>query len=236
MSSMSVAFLTPAEWAAVRLSLLVAVAATLACLPAGIALGYVLARRNFPGKFAVETLVSLPLVLPPVVTGYLLLVLLGRRGWLGQYLYEWLGWSVVFTWEGAALASAVMAFPLMVRAIRVAFADVDVRLEQAARTLGAGPLETFGRISLPLARRGVIAGAVLAFARSLGEFGATIMVAGNIPGETQTIPLYIYSQINSPGGMEQSFRLVLVSILIAAAALVIAEALERRGHRDRGGI
>src|SRR3982751_5220989 len=154
---MSAWLLRAEEWEAVRLSLLVSATATLASLPPGVALGYLLARRRFPGKSAVETALSLPLVLPPVVTGYLLLVLLGRRGPLGHYLAEWFGVAVVFTWKGAALASAVMASPLMVRAIRVAFAGVDVRLEQAARTLGAGRLETFARISLPLARRGVIA-------------------------------------------------------------------------------
>jgi molybdate transport system permease protein len=221
--------LTPGEWTAVRLSIQVALTATLASLPFGILLGYVLARRQFRGKSLVETALSLPLVLPPVVTGYLLLVAFGRRGPIGQYLEQWFGVSVVFTWKGAALASAVMAFPLMVRAIRLAFTDVDQRLEQVARTLGAGRVETFLRISLPLARRGVIAGGVLAFARSIGEFGATIMIAGNIPDETQTIPVYIYTLINSPGGMEQSWRLVVVSIIIAAAALVVAEFLDRRG-------
>jgi molybdate transport system permease protein len=211
----------------------VSVTATLLSLPVGILLGYLLARRQFPGKSLVETALSLPLVLPPVVTGYLLLVAFGQRGLIGQYLEQWFGLIVVFTWKGAALASAVMAFPLMVRAIRLAFAEVDLRLEQVARTLGAGRVETFFRISLPLARRGVIAGGVLAFARCIGEFGATIMIAGNIPDETQTIPLYIYTLINSPGGMEQSGRLVVVSILIAAAALVLAELLDRRGGARR---
>ncbi len=225
--------LTPAEWSAVRLSLQVALTATLVSLPFGIAIGFLLARKQFPGKSLVETVLSLPLVLPPVVTGYLLLAAFGRRGFLGQYLEQWFGVTVVFTWKGAALASAVMAFPLMVRAIRLAFAEVDQRLEQAARTLGAGRFETFFRISLPLARRGVIAGSVLAFARSIGEFGATIMIAGNIPGETQTVPLSIYSSINSPGGMEQSARLVIVSILIAATALIVAEVLDRRGGARR---
>jgi molybdate transport system permease protein len=230
---MSTWVLTPDEWTAVRLSLLVSVTATLTSLPPGVALGYLLARRRFPGKSAVETFLSLPLVLPPVVTGYLLLVLLGRRGAIGHFLDEWFGVAVVFTWKGAAVASAVMAFPLMVRAIRVSFAEADVRLEQAARTLGAGRLETFARVSLPLARRGIIAGAVLAFARGLGEFGATVMIAGSIPGETQTIPLYIYGQVSSPGGVEQSARLVVVSVLIAAAALVVAEYLERRRPAGR---
>jgi molybdate transport system permease protein len=221
--------LSPGEWSALRLSVLVALTATLVSLPFGVALGNLLARRQFFGKSAVETVLSLPLVMPPVVTGYLLLVLFGQRGLLGRNLQAWFGIQIVFTWKGAALASAVMAFPLMVRAIRVAVAGVDVRLEQAARTLGAGPLETFFRVTLPLARRGVIAGSVLAFARGLGEFGATVMIAGNIPGETQTIPLYIYTLLNSPGGMDASTRLVVVSILLAAVALVLAEWLERGG-------
>ncbi len=222
--------LTAAEWSAVQLSLRVALAATLVSLPLAIALGYLLARGSFRGKIVVETCLSLPLVLPPVVVGYFLLLAFGKQGWLGAALSSWLGVRLVFTWKGAALASAVMAFPLMVRSIRIAVAGVDVRLEQAARTLGAGPLEAVFRITLPLARRGIIAGAVLAFARSMGEFGATIMIAGNIPGETQTIPLYIYSLLNVPGGMEQGTRLVLASIVLATAALVVAEWLERRGQ------
>jgi molybdate transport system permease protein len=220
--------LTSGEWSAVSLSVRVAVVATAVSLPAGVAMGYLLARGRFWGKSLLETALNLPLVLPPVVTGYLLLVLLGRRGWIGRYLDAWFGIHLVFTWQGAALASAVMAFPLMIRAIRVAFSEVDNRLEQAARTLGAGPLETFFRVSLPLARRGVIAGAILAFARSFGEFGATVMIAGNLPGETQTIPLYIYSQANSPGGIDDSARLVIVSVGIAAAAVGISEYLDRK--------
>jgi molybdate transport system permease protein len=220
--------LTPEEWSAVWLSLKVALTATIVSLPFGIGMGYLLARRQFWGKSLVETFLSLPLVLPPVVTGYLLLVLLGRRGWIGFYLDEWFGVHLVFTWKAAALASAVMAFPLMVRSIRVAFAEVDQRLEMAARTLGAGRLETFARISLPLARRGILAGAVIAFARSIGEFGATVMIAGNLPGETQTIPLYIYTQANSPGGIEQSARLVVACVIIAVVALGISEFLERK--------
>jgi molybdate transport system permease protein len=218
--------LTAEEWSAVRLSLMVAVTATAFSLPFGIALGRLLARRQFFGKPLVETVLNLPLVLPPVVTGYVLLVLLGSHGILGRWLDEWFGVTLVFTWKGAALASAVMAFPLMTQAIRLAFASVDPRLEQAARTLGAGWLETFWRIGLPLARRGIFAGAVLGFARSLGEFGATIMIAGDIPGQTQTIPLYVYSAAGSPGGMAQSVRLVLVSIVIAAAALILVRRLE----------
>lgn len=233
---MSDILLNPEEWSAVQLSLFVASAATIGSLPFGIGMGYLLARRQFYGKSFVETVLSLPLVLPPVVTGYLLLVVLGSKGFVGQYLDAWFGLRIIFTWKAAALASAVMAFPLMVRAIRVAFAEVDVRLEQAARTLGAGPLDTFFAVSLPLARRGVIAGAVLAFARSIGEFGATIMVAGNIPGDTKTIPVYIYTLLYSPGGMEESVRLVVVSILIAAAALATAEFLDRRSLAKRATV
>lgn len=223
-------WLSAEEGNAVLLSLQVAVLATLLTLPLGIALGWVLARKDFPGKTLLETVVHLPLVLPPVVTGYFLLVLCGRRGWLGPWL-ESLGLQLVFTWQGAVVAAAVMAFPLMVRAIRQAFAGVDPRLEEAARTLGAGPLRTFFRISLPLARRGVVAGAVLAFARSLGEFGATIMLAGNIPGVTQTMPLYVYSMSNAPGGLDNSLRLVLVAVAIAFLALFLSEWLERQGTR-----
>jgi molybdate transport system permease protein len=220
--------LTPEEWSAIGLSLQVAVTATVVSLPFGIGMGYLLARRRFWGKSLVETLLSLPLVLPPVVTGYLLLVLLGRRGWIGSTLDQWFGVRLVFTWKAAAIASAVMAFPLMVRSIRVAFAALDQRLEMAARTLGAGRFEAFIRISLPLAKRGVLAGSVLAFARSIGEFGATVMVAGNIPGETQTIPMYIYTEANAPGGIEQSARMVLACIVIAIVALGISEFLERK--------
>jgi molybdate transport system permease protein len=221
--------LSSLEWSAVWLSLKVALTATVVSLPFGIGLGYLLARRQFLGKNLLETFLSLPLVLPPVVTGYFLLVLFGRRGWIGSPLDQWFGIQLVFTWKAAALASAVMAFPLMIRSIRVAFAEIDQRLEKAARTLGAGPLETFGRISLPLARRGIIAGAVLAFARSIGEFGATIMIAGNLPGETQTIPLYIYTEANAPGGIEQSARLAIACVIIAVVVLWISGFLER--HR-----
>jgi molybdate transport system permease protein len=220
--------LSAAEWTALGLSLQVAVVATLAGLPLAIAIGYLLARHDFVGKSAVETAVYLPLVLPPVVTGYVLLVLFGQRGALGRCLEAWFGMRLVFDWKGAALASTVMALPLMVRTVRLAIAEVDVRLEQAARTLGAGPLETLFRVTLPLARRGLIAGAVLGFARSMGEFGATIMIAGNIPGETQTAPLYIYSALNVPDGIEQSMRLVVLAVLVSAGALALSERLERR--------
>jgi molybdate transport system permease protein len=201
-----------------------------ASLPFGVALGWLLARRDFAGKLAVETLVNLPLVLPPVVTGYVLLVAFGRHGWLGRYLVRWFDVRLVFDWKGAALASAVVAFPLMVRAIRLTFAAVDPRLEQASRTLGVGPVGTFFRVTLPLARGGVVAGCVLAFARSMGEFGATIMIAGNIPGQTRTVPLFIYSLLESPGGAEQAWRVIVLSVLLSAAALLVGEYLDRRGR------
>lgn len=224
-------WLSPAEWQALRLSVLVATVAVGASLPLAVALGWLLAKRQFAGKFLVETLVNLPLVLPPVVTGYLLLVLFGRRGLLGEALERTLGLRFVFDWKGAALAAAVVSFPLLVRPIRLAFAAVDDRMIYAARTLGAGPLDAFRSIALPLARPGILSGAVLGWARSLGEFGATIMIAGNIPGETRTIPLLIYSQLETPGGMAASARLVVASIAIAAAALAAGEWLDARGRR-----
>jgi molybdate transport system permease protein len=228
-------FLSLPEWQAIRLTLLVAFTAVAASLPLAIALGWLLAKRDFPGKFLVETAVNLPLVLPPVVTGYLLLVAFGRNGWLGQWLEQTLGLRFVFDWKGAALASAVVGFPLLIRPIRQAFAAVDERLVQAARTLGAGPLDAFWTVLLPLSRPGIISGCVLAFARSMGEFGATIMIAGNIPGVTRTMPLMIYTLLDSPRGEVQARGLVLVSIVIAAAALLAGELLERYGRsRLRG--
>lgn len=226
--------LSAEEFEAVRVSLLVAFTAVIASLPLGIAIGWLMARCQFPGKFAVETLVNLPLVLPPVVTGYLLLMAFGRNGWLGAALERWLGVRFIFDWKGAALAAAVVSFPLMVRSIRLAFTAVDVQLEQAARTLGAGPFDAFWTISLPLARNGVIAGCVLAFARSIGEFGATVMIAGNIAGRTRTMSLFIYNQLETPGGIDRSRTLVVASILLAAAALVAGEILERRGRKRLG--
>ena len=221
--------MTADAWNAIGLSLLVAATAVLVSLPFGAALGWLLARREFLGKSVLETVVNLPLVLPPVVTGWLLLVAFGRRGVVGGFLEEWLGVRLVFDWKGAALAAAVVSFPLMVRSIRIAFDAVDRHLEQAARTLGASPFDAFFTVALPNARRGIVAGCVLAFARSLGEFGATIMIAGNMPGRTQTIPLAIYSELESPGGMERSLPLILFSILIAAAALAIGNWIDRRG-------
>lgn len=227
--------LTAPEWQAVRLTLLVASVAVLITLPLAIAAAWLLAKRSFPGKFLFETVVNLPLVLPPVVTGYLLLVLFGRRGLLGGVLESMLGIRFVFDWKGAALASAVVAFPLLVRPIRLAFTSIDDRLLQAARTLGARPLDVFWSIALPLARPGVFSGALLGFARSMGEFGATIMIAGNMPGETQTIPLLIYSQLETPDGMTTSLRLVWLTIAIAAAALLAGEYLDRMARRRLQG-
>ena len=208
--------------------------ATLFSLPCAVALGYLLARRQFPGKTLVETLVNLPLVLPPVVVGYLLLTSFGRNGWLGAWFDRWLGIRFVFDWKGAALAAAVVAFPLMVRAIRLAFSAQDERLVQAARTLGAGRWDAFWTISLPLARNGIIAGLVLAFARSMGEFGATVMIAGNIAGRTRTVSLFIYHQLETPGGLQNSQGLIAASIVLSTGALFLGEYLERRGRRRLG--
>ena len=221
---------TPEEWQAVRLSLLVATAATAATLPPGVLLGWLLARFDFRGKWIVETLAMLPLVLPPVVVGYALLVTFGARGPVGSLLESWFGVRVVFTWLGAAVAAAVVSLPLMVRSSRVAFAGIDPRLGQVARTLGASPVAAFFRVTLPLAMRGVVAGGVLSFARGLGEFGATIMVAGNIPGRTRTIPLFVYTMLQTPGGETRAWRIVVVSVLLSAAALAVSEYLDRRGR------
>jgi molybdate transport system permease protein len=223
--------LTPEEWQAIRLTLQVAAVAVLGGLPLAIVLGWILAKREFPGKFLAETLISLPLVMPPVVTGYLLLMVFGRRGLLGGFLEDWLGLRFVFDWKGAALAAGVVGFPLLVRPIRQAFEAIDDQLIGAARTLGAKPLDAFWTITLPLARPGILSGCVLAFARSMGEFGATIMIAGNIPGETRTLTLQIYSLLENPDGLAASYRLVLVSIVIAALALAASELLARYGHR-----
>ncbi|MEZ6095249.1 MAG: molybdate ABC transporter permease subunit [Pirellulaceae bacterium] len=216
------------EWNAIGLSLWIATVSVAISLPFGLWLGLVMSRSRFPGKLIVETVVNLPLVLPPVVTGYLLLVSFGKNGWIGAWLVRALGIEIVFDWKGAALASAIVSFPLMVRAIRIAFDAVDRKQEVAARTLGASPWDVFLSISLPLARKGVVAGCILAFARSLGEFGATIMVAGNIAGETQTIPLFIYEKLQTPGGMYQATGVVLFSILLAAIAIYLSSRFESR--------
>ena len=220
------------EWNALRLSFQVASCAAIIGLPLAVAVGYLLARGRFRGRWLIEVIVNLPLVLPPVVVGYLLLVAFSPRGPIGSLLMDWFGVRLVFTWWGAVLASVVVSFPLMVRAIRLTFQGIDPRLEMAAQSLGAGRLRTFWTVSLPLARRGVIAGAVLGFARSLGEFGATIMIAGNIEGRTRTIPLAIFTLTNQPGGMERSWRLVGLAILLACGALAASEWLERRQSTD----
>jgi molybdate transport system permease protein len=227
--------LTSAEWQAVRLTLLVSFVAVAITLPLAIALGWLVAKRTFPGKLVLEVFLNLPLVLPPVVTGYLLLVTFGRQGLLGGFFERAFGLRFIFDWKGAALASAVVSFPLLVRPIRLAFSGVDDRMLQAARTLGAGRADAFWSVAMPLARPGILAGCILAFARSMGEFGATIMIAGNIAGETQTVPLLIYSLLEAPGGMQQSVRLVITSIVIAAAALVIGELLDRSQRRRLQG-
>ena len=231
----TLALLSAAELTALQLSLRVSFWAVALSLPFGILFGYVLARRNFLGKSLVDGLLHLPLVTPPVVVGYLLLVLFGRNGVVGKFLAEAFGISLVFSWRGAALASAVMAFPLMVRAIRLSIEAVDRRLEAAAATLGAAPLRVFFTVTLPLSLPGVVAGVVLAFARSLGEFGATITFASNIPGETRTLPLELYTLLQVPGGETRALRLAAVSVIISIAALVAAEILTRRQKRRLDG-
>ena len=216
------------EWLALRLSFWVGLCAVVFSLPAAIAVGYLLARWQSRFKWLAELVINLPLVLPPVVTGILLLTVFAPSGWLGATLERWFGLRVVLHWWGAALAAAVVSFPLMVRAMRLAFQAVDPRLEMAARSLGASRLDAFVGITLPLARNGLLAGCVLGFAPSLGEFGATIMVAGNIVGETQTLPLAIFSEANRPGVQEGMWRLVAISVALAAVALVVSEWLERR--------
>jgi molybdate transport system permease protein len=220
--------LSPDEWTAVRLSLRVATVAMFASLPVGIAVAYVLARAHFPGKSIVNGIVLLPLILPPVVTGYLLLLSFGRRGPIGAFLDEHFGIVFSFRWTGAALACAVMAFPLLVRAIRLSIESVDRRLEDAAGTLGANPIWVFLFVTLPLILPGIIAGMILCFAKAMGEFGATITFVSNIPGETQTLPSAIYTLTQIPGGETGALRLTLVSIVISMGALLISELLARR--------
>ena len=226
--------LTREEWEVLALSARVAAACALVLALPGIALGWLLARARFRGKVLVDALLHAPLVLPPVATGYLLLVVLGRRGLLGAWLYQHFGISFAFTWKAAVAASAVMALPLMVRAVRLAVELVDRRLEEAAYTLGAGPLRIFWSITLPLALPGVVTGLILSFARSLGEFGATMIFAGNIAGETRTLPLAIYSCLQTPDGEGAAFRLVAISLVVALAALAASEWLARRVRRFRG--
>jgi len=222
--------LTPEEWTAILLSLRIALVATAAALPFGIAVAWLLARKQFWGKSLLDGLVHLPLVLPPVVTGYLLLISFGRRGPAGSFLYETFGIVLSFRWTGAALACAVMGFPLLVRPVRLAIEAIDQRLEQAAATLGANRWRIFLTVTLPLALPGVIAGAVLCFAKALGEFGATITFVSNIPGETQTISAAIYSLTQIPAGDAAAGRLVIVAIVLALAALIASEWLARRAN------
>jgi molybdate transport system permease protein len=222
---------TPAELVAIKLSLRVAIVATLVSLPFGIAVAMLLARGRFPGKTLVDGLVHLPLVLPPVVTGYLLLIGFGRRGPIGAFLEETFGLVFAFRWTGAALASGVMGFPLLVRAIRLSIEAVDRRLEHAAASLGARPVIVLATVTLPLVIPGILAGAVLGFAKALGEFGATITFVSNIPGETQTIPNAIYTALQIPGAEAAAIRLSLVSIVISLSALVVSELLARRMRR-----
>jgi len=220
--------LSPAEWTAVALSLRIAIVATACALPFGIAIGWLLARKKFWGKTVLDGLVHLPLVLPPVVTGYLLLISFGRKGPIGAFLYDHFGIVFSFRWTGAALACGVMGFPLMVRPIRLALEAIDRRLEDAAATLGANHAFVFLTVTLPLALPGVIAGVLLCFARALGEFGATITFVSNIPGETQTISAAIYTFMQIPGGDAAARRLVLIAIALALAALIASEWLARR--------
>ncbi|MCH8998941.1 MAG: molybdate ABC transporter permease subunit [Proteobacteria bacterium] len=219
---------TPLELEALGLSLRVALWSVLFSLPVGLFVAWLLARHEFFGKGALNAVVHLPLVLPPVVVGYFLLVLLGREGPLGQVLDRLFGVSLPFTWQGAALAAAVMAFPLMVRAMRLSLETVDRRLEAAARTLGARPFEVFLTVTLPLTAPGILVGALLGFARSLGEFGATITFAANIPGETRTLPLALFSMTQTPGGETQALRLAALSVLLSLAALAVSEYTARR--------
>lgn len=222
--------LTPLEWSALRMSLLVSGTALVLALPPGIALGWLLARKRFRGRLLVEALVFLPLVLPPVVTGYLLLVVFGQGSWLGQAVLRPLGLRIAFTWVGMALAGAVVGLPFLVRSVRLSVEAVDRGLEDAARTLGLGPWSAFVRVTLPLARPGIVAGALLAFARALGEFGATVMVAPNVAG-TRTLALEIFRQASVPGGEAAVARLAGISVVLSLAALLGTEWLGERRRR-----
>lgn len=228
--------LSDLEWAVVLLSLKVSLVAVLLTLPVAYALAWLLARRRFPGLIFLDALVHLPLVVPPVVTGWLLLVLFGRNGPIGGWLESTFGITLVFNWTGAALAAAVMALPLMVRAMRLSIEAVDRRLVGAARSLGASKWHAFVTITLPLSLPGIAAGAMLGFARSLGEFGATVTFASNIAGETRTLPLAIYSGMQMPGAEDQVTRLAIISILLSLAALMVSEVLVRRSAGARAHV
>jgi molybdate transport system permease protein len=228
-------WLSPEAWTALALSLRVSLVATLVSLPFGVLVAHALARWRFPGHALLNGLVHLPLILPPVVTGYLLLLTFGKTGWIGATLWDWFGFTFAFRWTGAVLAAAVMAFPLLVRAIRLAIEAVDPKLEDAAATLGASRPVVFLTVTLPLILPGIIAGAVLSFAKAMGEFGATITFVANIPGETQTLPTAIYTFLQVPGGDASALRLVLISVVVAFVALALSEWLSRRVARRIAG-
>lgn len=223
--------LTEAETDALLLSLKVSFWSLIATLPFAIALGWLLARREFRGKMLVNALITLPLVLPPVVTGFILLIVFGKQGWIGAWLFDWFGIEIAFRWTGAVVAASVMAFPLIVRPIRLSFEAIDPKLEQAAATLGAGGWRRFATISLPLALPGIIAGGTLGFAKALGEFGATITLVSNIPGETQTLSMAVYSLLQVPGQEGAVMRLTLIAIAISVGAVILSEVLARRSRR-----
>jgi molybdate transport system permease protein len=225
---------SPQEWEIIALSLKVSLVAVAFTLPIAFALALLLARGRFPGRVLLDALIHLPLVVPPVVTGWLLLLAFGADGPIGRWLQDVFGVSVLFRWTGAAIAAAVMALPLMVRAIRISIEAVDQRLEAAAQTLGASRMRAFSSITLPLAFPGILAGAVLGFARSLGEFGATITFVSNIPGETQTLPIAIYGALQTPGGEALVTRLALMSVALSLSALILSEILSRRAGKGRG--
>ena len=227
--------LSPEELEALQLSLKVSFWAVAISLPFGIITAWCLARLEFPGKVLIDAIIHVPLVVPPVVVGYMLLLLLGKNGALGSWLHDTLGITVGFSWQGAAIAAAVMAFPLMVRAIRLSLESVDRRMEQTARTLGAGPVDVFFSITLPLSGSGIVAGTILAFARALGEFGATITFVSSIPGETTTLPLALYSLAQIPGEEGGALRLMIISVTVAFAAMVAAEIIARRVRRRIAG-
>src|SRR6266705_4611548 len=222
------------ELGIVLLSLKVALTSVVFSLPPAILVAYVLARGRFPGKMLLDAVVHLPLVLPPVVVGFALLALFGKRGAIGSWLDAWFGIVFAFRWTGAALAAAIMGFPLMVRAIRLSFAAIDRRFETVARTLGGSPVSVFLSVTLPLALPGIVTGVVLSFARSLGEFGATITFVSNIPGETQTLPIAIYTLIQAPSGDSAALRLSLIAVAISVLALLVSEWLTRRAHLGNG--
>lgn len=227
--------LSAEEWEIIVLSLKVSIVAVTLTLPVAFGIAWLLARARFPGKFLLDGIVHLPLVVPPVVTGWLLLIAFGNNGPLGRFFADWFGVVFIFRWTGAALAAAVMSLPLMVRAMRLSIEAVDPRLEDAARTLGAGPWRVFCTVVVPLAVPGILAGTVLGFARSIGEFGATITFVSNIPGETRTLPIAIYSALQVPGGDAIVTRLALISVALSLGSLIASEALARRAGYGRGG-